>query len=391
MPNDTLARLTPARAPSIAMADNDDEARRKLEKPQCSAEAVVEFVRANFVLPCGGEVDASSAKELNSYDDRNFHVRATSGAEYTLKVHNGVESQNQPLLDAQSAMMRHLTASGVKCPCPVVGVDGHDIARMNLPLRQGARDARRDHAVRVLTWVDGSIADDCRDAHTPAFMRELGAFLGRMVRALESFSHPGAERWHQWDNANALTVRKFMDAVEDPARRAIAEGVLDDFEAKVIPMAGSLRRGATHNDANEQNVIVRLETSGECAGPFRATPVGIIDFGDINVSWRVNDVAIACAYYTLNKRDPVGDAARCLAGFETEFPLTDAERSIVPTLMAARLVVSCVLGAYSAARDPANKEYLLTTQKPGWEVLGALRAAGDEEILRRFAAARCKQ
>ena len=130
-------------------------------------------------------------------------------------------------------MMRHLTARGVKCPCPVVGVDGHDIARMNLPLRQGARDARRDHAVRVLTWVDGSIADDCRDAHTPAFMRELGAFLGRMVRALESFSHPGAERWHQWDNANALTVRKFMDAVEDPARRAIAEGVLDDFEAKV--------------------------------------------------------------------------------------------------------------------------------------------------------------
>ena len=316
MPNDTLARLTPARAPSIAMADNDDEARRKLEKPQCSAEAVVEFVRASFVLPCGGEVDASSAKELNSYDDRNFHVRATSGAQYTLKVHNGVESQNQPLLDAQSAMMRHLTARGVKCPCPVVGVDGHDIARMNLPLRQGARDARRDHAVRVLTWVDGSIADDCRDAHTPAFMRELGAFLGRMVRALESFSHPGAERWHQWDNANALTVRKFMDAVEDPARRAIAEGVLDDFEAKVSPVAGSLRRGATHNDANEQNVIVRLETSGECAGPFRATPVGIIDFGDINVSWRVNDVAITCAYYMLNKRDPVGDAAQCLAGFE---------------------------------------------------------------------------
>ena len=36
------------------MADNDDEARRKLEKPQCSAEAVVEFVRASFVLPCGG-------------------------------------------------------------------------------------------------------------------------------------------------------------------------------------------------------------------------------------------------------------------------------------------------------------------------------------------------
>ena len=174
------------------MADNDDEARRKLEKPQCSADAVVEFVRANFVLPCGGEIDASTAKELNSYDDRNFYVRTDAGVEYTLKVHNGVESQNKPLLDAQSAMMRHLTASGVTCPCPVPTVDGKDVASVNLPLRPGAKDARRDHAVRVLTWVKGSIADDCRDAHTPAFMRELGVFLGKMVRALESFEHPGA-------------------------------------------------------------------------------------------------------------------------------------------------------------------------------------------------------
>ena len=370
------------------MADNDDEARRKLEKPQCSADAVVEFVRANFVLPCGGEIDASTAKELNSYDDRNFYVRTDAGVEYTLKVHNGVESQNKPLLDAQSAMMRHLTASGVTCPCPVPTVDGKDVASVNLPLRPGAKDARRDHAVRVLTWVKGSIADDCRDAHTPAFMRELGVFLGKMVRALESFEHPGAERWHQWDNANALTVRQFMAAVEDTSCRAIAEAVLDDFEAKVTPVASQLRRGSTHNDANEQNVIVHLETSGECAGPFAARVVGIIDFGDINVSWRVNDVAITCAYYMLNKRDPIGDAASCLAGFESSYPLTDIERSIVPTLMAARLVVSCVLGAYSAAQDPANKEYLLTTQKPGWEVLRALRDAGDEEILSRFASAR---
>jgi Ser/Thr protein kinase RdoA (MazF antagonist) len=236
--------------------------------------------------------------------------------------------------------------------------------------------------------VKGSIADDCRDAHTPAFMRELGVFLGKMVRALESFEHPGAERWHQWDNANALTVRQFMAAVEDTSCRAIAEAVLDDFEAKVTPVASQLRRGSTHNDANEQNVIVHLETSGECAGPFAARVVGIIDFGDINVSWRVNDVAITCAYYMLNKRDPIGDAASCLAGFESSYPLTDVERSIVPTLMAARLVVSCVLGAYSAAQDPANKEYLLTTQKPGWEVLRALRDAGDEEILSRFASAR---
>ena len=142
-----------------------------------------------------------------------------------------------------------------------------------------------------------------------------------------------------------------MDAVEDPARRAIAEGVLDDFEAKVIPMAARFKGGATHNDANEQNVIVRLETSGECAGPFRATPVGIIDFGDINVSWRVNDVAITCAYYMLNKEDPVGDAALPVSQRDSNqgFRSPTWNGRSFPRSWPRGLVVSCVLGAYSAA------------------------------------------
>ena len=50
-----------------------------------------------------------------------------------------------------------------------------------------------------------------------------------------------------------------------------------------------------------------------------------------------------------------GDAAIMLAGFESRYPLTDLERRLLPTLIAARLVCSCVCGAYSAAQDPANK------------------------------------
>jgi hypothetical protein len=37
-----------------------------------------------------------------------------------------------------------------------------------------------------------------RVVHTPAFMRSVGAFVGDVSKALDSFHHPGAERWHLW-------------------------------------------------------------------------------------------------------------------------------------------------------------------------------------------------
>ena len=97
----------------------EDEARRKLEKPRCDAAAVVAFVNENWTLP-GGAIDAGSASELNSYDDRNFYARTEDGTHaYTLKVHNGVESARPGLLSAQTAMMRHLQAHDVPAPVPM--------------------------------------------------------------------------------------------------------------------------------------------------------------------------------------------------------------------------------------------------------------------------------
>ena len=87
----------------------DDEARRKLEKPRCDAAAVVAFVNANWTLP-GGAIDASSASELNSYDDRNFYARTEDGTHaYTLKVHNGVESARRSRPGANSRRARRVT------------------------------------------------------------------------------------------------------------------------------------------------------------------------------------------------------------------------------------------------------------------------------------------
>ena len=262
----------------------EDEARRKLEKPRCSAADVVAFVRANFTLD-GGDIDDSSVVELNSYDDRNYYVKTTDGSrEYTLKVHNGVESRRPTLLAAQSAMMRHLDAAGVPVPVPVKtdagkrldavgaelrGVDADDVAFLRLPLPEGCDEPHRDHAVRVLTWIPGEIAErSARVVHTPRFLRDVGGFLGDVAAALVSFHHPGAERRHLWDNANVLAVRDYAEAIEDPANRELAESVFRDFETKVMPHASTLRRGVCQNDANDQNVVVRVAEPSVAARYF---------------------------------------------------------------------------------------------------------------------------
>ena len=385
----------------------DDEARRKFEKPRCVAEDVVAFVQENFTLD-GGEIDPKSIVELNSYDDRNYYVRTVDGEhEYTIKVHNGVESGRPGLLAAQSAIMRHLNAHGVSAPVPIKTNAGkllegvaakvkgvaEDIAFLLLPLPESAQKFQRAHAVRVLTWIPGVIAErGARVVHTPKFLRDVGEFLGKMAKALESFQHPGAERWHIWDNANVASVRGLAHAVDDPEHRDLVDEVLCDFEAKVIPHASALRRGVCQNDANDQNVVVAITKPSMSAEFFSpggrpvdptACPVGILDFGDIVVTWRVNEIAIAAAYFALGKDDPIGDAVELLAGFEANFPLTEIERQLLPTLIAARLVCSCVCGAFSAAKDPSNKTYLLLTQKPGWAALRAPRDAGDDVFLQR--------
>ena len=388
----------------------EDEARRKLEKPRCSAADVVAFVRANFTLD-GGDIDDSSVVELNSYDDRNYYVKTTDGSrEYTLKVHNGVESRRPTLLAAQSAMMRHLDAAGVPVPVPVKtdagkrldavgaelrGVDADDVAFLRLPLPEDCDEPHRDHAVRVLTWIPGEIAErSARVVHTPGFSATSAASSATSPRRV-SFHHPGAERRHLWDNANVLAVRDYAEAIEDPANRELAESVFRDFETKVMPHASTLRRGVCQNDANDQNVVVRVAEPSVAARYFSpgrrtvdptAVPVGLLDFGDIVYTWRVNEIAISMAYFALGKDDPVGDAGEVLAGFEATFPLTDVERRLVPALVAARLVCSCACGAYSAAMDPDNAAYLLLTQRPGWAALRAFRDAGDDACLERWAA-----
>ena len=53
-----------------------------------------------------------------------------------------------------------------------------------------------------------------------------------------------------------------------------------------------------HGDLTEDNVVGRRDEAG------RLMPGGVIDFGDLTRSWRVGDLAVACASLLLPDRTP---------------------------------------------------------------------------------------
>ena len=403
--------FTPLSAPEPQnMSSLEQEKRRKAEKPVISAERAVQLAKELYGL----DVVAGSLKELDSYDDRNFYLRATHARpdalsdprdcngtrdgevqHFVLKIHNGVESLAPAFIDCQNqAMICVRRGAGCWSPRALPSVHGETIARATAPLASGIE---REHAVRLLPFRPSGLFADV--PLTLTLLRNLGTATARLSASLADFDHPAAHREHVWDLAHAPNVRPLL--VHAPAERhALLAGVLDEFESSVRPLAPQLRMAAIHGDVNDQNVLVD-------AGGTQV--LGIIDFGDMTYSWLVNEIAIATAYalialhYSARTAGTAGVAAPpALSELEVAIAMTSsyaaemtalgqrgltvAEWAVLPTLIACRITVSLIVGAYSSAQDPAN-EYLKLTQLPGWEALKRLRAVPAPELAAQLNAA----
>lgn len=180
------------------------------------------------------------------------------------------------------------------------------------------------------------------------------------------------------------------------------------FGTVIKAQGGSLRSAIIHSDANERNVLVDEQAAAAVAaaeqaavgadgGAAAAPPggsvadgsgpaliTGLLDWGDASWCWLAAEPAAAAVYMMLLEahiEDPLPAARALLAGYEAELPLEPAERDMLRILCCARLVQSLSLGAYAAAREPSNAEYLLGTQRNGWRLLRTLWALTDEQFL----------
>jgi Ser/Thr protein kinase RdoA (MazF antagonist) len=126
----------------------------------------------------------------------------------------------------------------------------------------------------------------------------------------------------------------------------------------------NLPRQVIHNDVNPYNVLVD-KTNGEITG--------IIDFGDLILAPRINDLAIALSYH-VGKADGARLVRAGLAGFRRHVQLTEAEMACLGTLVRIRLAMTVAITEWRSALRPDHAAYIKRNQPAA--IAGLRRLAG---------------
>ena len=298
-----------------------------------------------------GEISA-----LPSERDQNFLIAREGGEKFVLKIANAHDTPE--LLDFQNQAMLRVQRSAPCCRVQriVASLQGTDIVR----IRHAVSGV--DHCVRLLTWIDGEVLAKCA-SRGPALFESIGASLADIDAALCGFAHPAMHRVLQWDLRRAGMARQYAPLLPE-AKRAHVERIFSQWEG--IDWS-ALRHGVIHGDANDYNVIV---------GAGRM--VGLLDFGDMVYSATACELAIALAYAMLGENDPLAVAAQLIRGYQSGYPLSEAERRSLFPLVLSRLGISVCYSAHNKARNPTDP-YQVVSEAAAWDLLEKLDACSGRD------------
>lgn len=305
--------------------------------------------------------------------DENFHVRATDGREYLLKVTNPAED---PRITAfHTGAFRHIAARdpALLIPHLVPAING----RLELSLEVAGTPTR---IARLFTYLPGIPL--YKAERTGRQRAQLGRTLARLDRALTGYRCDVPDYRLAWDLQHAAERRPLIDYIDDPARRALAARCLDTFEQLALPALGSLRRQVIHNDFQPYNVLVAADDP--------AVVSGIIDFGDMVEAPLVDELAVACAYHVDGAAGPLDQVVELVRGYHEVLPLEPREIAILYDLIATRLLLTVSITNWRAARQPENSAYILRNAPAAWRSLERFASLSRDEARRQLAAA-CQQ
>jgi hydroxylysine kinase len=308
----------------------------------------------------------ATAHRLASERDQNFRLTTPVGREYVLKIASPAE--DRAVTNLQTEALLHLAAADPSLPIPHI-----------FPAQNGAHelaiqfDDGSTRIVRLLSYMTGIPMHSVQGSTT--LRRDLGRCAARLAGGLRDFTHAGANHKLLWDLQHAAELRPLIDAV--PAdRRGLVEICLGDFEARVLPELPKLRRQPVHNDLNPHNIVVDAINHDRISG--------IIDFGDLTLTARVNDLAITAAYQVADNDDPLGPACELIVAYHAVTPLDTGEFDVLLTLMATRMAMIVVISSWRAQRHPENRDYILRNNNAAWARLRRVARLSPLEAKRQI-------
>jgi Ser/Thr protein kinase RdoA (MazF antagonist) len=216
--------------------------------------------------------------------DLNFKVTTAEKKRYVFKI--APKYVDFDYLDFQQKILLHLKGQDA----PQVIPDLHQN-----PTAVFYDDQGEKRSMRLLSWISGRVWSQV-NPYTKTLRYRLGVSCGNLTQRLQSFDHPYAHRYFEWDLAQGEWVEEHL-SLFNKKQKATVQFFIDSFK-DIQKTYQTLRKSVVHNDANDNNIIV----SEDVVSPSICS---LIDYGDAIHTQTLNDLAICCAYAIMDVPDPL--------------------------------------------------------------------------------------
>lgn len=309
----------------------------------------------------------AALSEVACERDQNFHVMASDGREYVLKISNPQEPSVTTDFQTQGILWIERHDPDLPVPKLVPTNDGE--YQTPVTLSDG-----RQSMVRVLTWLQGDPL--YKVEITPAIETAIGNVLARVGCALRDFSHEGAKQELLWDIRHARRLKSLLHALPQDVIGLTIREELAYYSVEVQPRLAGLRHQVVHNDLNHHNLMVSPED--------RSRITGVIDFGDMVETCLAIDVAVAASYLADHPVDALGSVARMIAAYHQVTPLERTEIELMRDLIVMRLVTSITITEWRAQRYPENGAYILRNNGPAKRAMAGFASLDRNQVTARL-------
>ena len=292
---------------------------------------------------------SATAKKLVAYEDFNFRLSAKNGRTYVLKI--STDASSFPYLKPQNKILGHLAKSKKQKKYYPQIIPSKD-NQYTVSLKKESKKLK----MRLLSYLEGK----CIGSISPSnkLLKSFGTVLAKLDKRLQSLQITDLEtRNYAWDLRNFADSEPYMSYIENPYQQTLVRYFLSQFQNFVAPILPILPHSIIHSDVNEWNTLFRKEKI-----------VGIIDFGDVIHTARINEVAIGIAYMAALVENPLQAACIILKAYNKVIALEEKEMEVLYYLIATRLCISVSHSSYYKTQNPEN-EYITISAKPIWKLL----------------------
>jgi len=286
--------------------------------------------------------------------ERNPNYLLTTDTEhFVLKIQNADEVAQIEIQELALAQLSGL--SRFSTPRTITSANGQSLVSIG-----------DGQFARMLTWIPGELwsASETSESHKVA-LGQLIATVDNELAKVDVAEHGNVlDRPFGWNALQVQSLVADVDLIKDPELKVNVKLILDRVINTTLAKVKALPNQLIHNDANDNNVVVR-----------DGSVVGLIDFGDLIYAPRICGLAVGCAYQ-LDACDPVASIYSIVRGYHEVSPLTPAELEVLFDLVCLRVATSVVMAHRQLAADPDN-EYLAVSQDLFEKLLPALTASSD--------------